>query len=195
MDVAEGKLTLTAEDLNRAIADMPENVRARRAMTAYALLLMLAGLGSWLMEVRLELRVLWVALGVGLIVYGQFLARSAGRRLIAGMKEGERDVSYRFDAEGVNIQTPVSEVALRYGALHRQREVSTAFLLYTQQRIAQVVPKRAFDAAQIERIRHWLGAAVEERPQPRTFLRPLAIWAVLIVTFLVVWLWLAPHGG
>jgi len=34
-----------------------------------------------------------------------------------------------FDAEGVKIQAPLSEVAMRYTALYRQLEVDTALLL------------------------------------------------------------------
>ncbi len=195
MDVVEGHLTLTAEDLTRAIADMPESVGARRVMGGYGLLLIVAGVGGGWVGAALELRVMWIALGIGLMVYRHFRGRTAGNKLIAGMKSGERDVSFRFDAEGVNIKTPVSEVSLRYGALHRQHEVSTAFLLYTQARIAQVVPKRAFDDAQIEHIRQWLGAAVQERPRPNPFKRTVVIWAVLVVTFLIVWWWLALRGA
>jgi len=187
MESAEGKLTLSAQDLQRAIADMPENVGARRVMHAYAILLILASLGGGWVQAALLLRGLWLALGVALIVYGQVRSRSAGEKLLAGMKDGEREVSYCFDAQGVNIRTSVSEVSLRYAALRRQWEVSTAFLLYTQERIAQIVPKRAFHAAQIEHIRQWLAAGVQDAPRPKRFSRLVVIWAVLLVSFLILW--------
>jgi hypothetical protein len=194
MEFAEGKLTLSQEDLQQAIHETPEHVRSRWVMRAYGVVVILAGLGGGLLQAEALLRGMWIVLGVALLVYAQFRGGSVGKRLLADMKDGEREVSYRFDAEGVNIKTSVSDASVRYAALHRQRELSTAFLLHTQARIAQIVPKRAFDAAQLEQIRQWLGQ-VQERPQPRRFLRLFVIWAVLIVSFLLAWQLLgAPPG-
>jgi hypothetical protein len=191
MDVVEGKLTFTAEDLQRGLAQMPENVVVNRWLQAYAGLLIVAGAAGF-MDAMLGLRLLWIVIGLGLMVWAPLRTRRAGERLLAGMQNGARDVSYRFDAQGMNIQTPVSDVSLRYGALHRQREVSTAFLLYTQDHVAQIIPKRAFDAAQLEQLRRWFTGAVQERPRPKTFRRTLVIWAVLLLFFLIVWQWVLP---
>jgi YcxB-like protein len=193
MEFAEGNLTLSAEDCQRAMADMPEQVRSNRLVHGYAIFVMLAGLGGEWLGADLTLRGMWILFGAALLVYAQLRSRSAGQRLLRSMKEGEREVSYRFDSEGVNLKTPVSELSMSYAALRRQREGSTAFLLYTGERLAQLVPKRAFDAAQLEQIRRWLSAGVKERPQPRRFLRAIVLWLVLIVSFLLLWqLVLAP---
>ena len=194
MEFAEGSLTLSAEDCQRAIAEMPEHVRSRRLVHGYAIFVILGGLGGGWLGVEVLMRGLWILFGAALLVFAQRRSRSAGQRLLANMKEGEREVSYRFDREGVNIKTPVSELSARYAALHRQREGSTAFLLYTQERLAQLVPKRAFDAAQLEQIRSWLSAGVKELPQPRRFLRLFVIWLVLIVSFLLLWQLLVAPG-
>jgi hypothetical protein len=194
MEFAEGKLTLSAEDCQLAIADMPEQARSRRLVSAYAIFVILAGLGGGWLGAELTLRGLWILFGVALLAFAQFRSRSAGQRLLRNMKEGEREVSYRFDADGVTLKTPVSELSVRYAAVHRQHEGSTAFLLYTQERLAQLVPKRAFDAAQLEHIRRWLSAGVRERPQPRRFLRLFMLWLVLIVFFLLIWQLLVTPG-
>jgi len=194
MEFAEGNLTLSAEDCQQAIAEMPEQVRSRRLVGTYAIFVILAGLGGEWLGADLLMRGLWILFGAALLVFAQFRSRSAGQRLLLNMKEGEREVSYRFDRDGVNIKTPVSELSVRYAALHRQREGSTAFLLYTGERLAQLVPKRAFDAAQLEHIRRWLSAGVQERPQPRRFLRLFVIWLVLIVFFLLIWQLLVTPG-
>jgi hypothetical protein len=188
LDVVEGKLTLSAEDLDRAAAQMPENVRMRRSLSLYGVVLVLFGVaGGGLTHAALAPRLIWVAFGVGLIVYAQLRRSGQGRRLIAAMKQAEREVSYRFDAHGVNITTPVSDVSLQYAALHHQIESDTAFLLYMKERVAQIVPKRAFDAGGLDQIRRWLGVQVKARPASRKLGRLFLIWIVLAATFLVTW--------
>jgi len=194
MEFAAGKLILSEQDFQRAIDEMPEHLRLRRVMRAYAVVVILAGLGGGLVQAALVLRGLWIGLGVALLVYAQFRSGSVSKKLFRAMNSGEREVSYRFDAEGVNVQTSVSDFSVRYAAIRRQREVSTAFLLYTQERVAQIIPKRAFDAAQLERIRQWLERGVPEGPPPKNVLRIFVIWTVLVVVFLLVWQLLVAPG-
>jgi YcxB-like protein len=192
MDVVEGKLTLTAEDLDRGGAHLLENVRTRRNLLLYGSALILFGVGAGgLTHAALAPRLIWIGVGVGLIVYGQ-LRRAGGAKRIAAMKEGEREVSYRFDAQGVAITSAASTVSVQYGALHRHIDADSAFLLYTHERSAQIVPKRAFDPTGVEQIRQWLGARARAQPRPRVFSRLLVIWAVLVVCCLIAWRWLAP---
>lgn len=194
LEVVLGKLTLSAEDLDRAGAQMPENVRMRRSLSLYGGVLVMFGVaGGGLTHSALAPRLIWFAFGVGLIAYAQLRRSGQGRRLIAAMKEAEREVSYRFDPQGVNITTPVTDVSLKYAALHHQIESDTAFLLYMKERVAQIVPKRAFDANGLEQIRRWLGVQVKSRPASHKLWRLFLIWFVLAAAFMVTWYWLAPR--
>jgi YcxB-like protein len=187
-DVVEGKLTLSAEDLDLGAAAMPEHTRMRFSLRLYGGALVLFGIvGGELTHAALAPRLIWIAIGIGLVVHAQLRRPAQGARLIAAMKDGEREVSYRFDSQGLSIKTPVSETSLQYTALHREIEGQTAFVLYTQERIAQIIPKRAFDPSGVARIRQWLGVQVQARPKPKSFLRMALIWAVLVVVFLVIW--------
>jgi hypothetical protein len=196
VDAVESSLTLSAEDLDGAAAEMPENVRVRRIIGVYGLAAILYSLGlAWLADSYLGEHLIPAGIGLGIIVYAQLRRPAAGARAIAAMRDGERDVSYRFDEHGLRIKTAASDASLSYSMLHRFVDGESAFLLYTQERIAQIIPKRAFDSGQIERIRHWLGTQVKPRPRPNVLLRWVWVWVVLVVLLLAIWqLYIAPSS-
>jgi hypothetical protein len=192
MDVVEGTLRLSAEDLDRGAAEMPERASQRLRLRLYGVGTLLFGLIVGAVSGGpFAVRALWIALGLGLLVYAQLKRPNQGTSQIAAMSDEEREVSYRFDADGVRITTPVTDVSLRYAALQRQVEGQSAFLLYVKRRVAQIIPKRAFDQAQLERIRGWLRLSVPARRRPK-LPRVALLGVVLVVLCLVVWQWLAP---
>ncbi len=193
MEPVESSLTLDAEDLERASAEMPENLRVRRFMRFYGLAAILYPLSfAWQADSFLGVHLIPAGIGLGIIAYAQLRRPGAGARMIAAMRDGERHFSYRFDEHGLRIKTAALDSSFSYSMLHRYVDAESAFLLYTQERIAQIIPKRAFDAGQIERIRHWLGTSVRPRPRTNSLTRMVLVWVALIVLFLAAWQWFVP---
>jgi hypothetical protein len=113
--------------------------------------------------------------------------RYAARRAMRRMAEvGDTNVTYRFDAEGITIRSAGATASFAYRKVHRFREIDTAFLLYAQPRIAQIVPKRAFSAEDLAEVRSLL----REHIQPKRVLGPkklVVLWVALVVVFVVLW--------
>jgi hypothetical protein len=60
----------------------------------------------------------------------------------------KRGVNYQFSDSGIRINTVVSTTDLLWDAIPRVSEFRSAFLVFTNPRIAFMLPKRCFDSAQ-----------------------------------------------
>jgi YcxB-like protein len=183
----EGTLTLSAEDLDRGDADKPERAALRFSLSMMGLVFVAQGLPRAL-EDRSDhgsagSGLVFTLAGFAIIAMAQLTAIvKPGKRRLAALGEGERDVTYRFDEHGARISTRASELILRYRTLSGYVEGKSAFLLYTDDVRAEVIPKRAFSSAELEQIRGWLRTYSRLRSQVKWKRQTLV--AALIVGFL-----------
>lgn len=193
----EGTLTLSAEDLDRGDADRPERAALRFSLSMMGLVFLVQGLpraleGKSASGALLTPGFVFTVAGLIIIAIAQVTAFvKPGKRRLAALGEGERDVTYRFDEHGARISTRASELILRYRTLSGYVEGQSSFLLYTDGAQAHVIPKRAFSSAELEQIRGWLRTHSRLRSQvkwKRQTLIAAALVAVLaaILTFLAL---------
>src|SRR5262249_36944173 len=120
--------------------------------------------------------------------------RLTARRILRALtKAGDGDVTYRFDPEGGTIRASGSTTSFAYRARTKAREGKTAFLLYPNPLVANIVPKRAFSAEGMERVRSYITANVPTKRTPRVA-KIFLIWIALIVGFVVLWQFLNTGG-
>jgi hypothetical protein len=100
---------------------------------------------------------------------------------------GDHDVTFRFDRYGLAVETSKRQAKVAWEVLHRALETKLAFLVYTSANTAEVVPKRAFAASDLETLRQWLRERIQARPVRRVLLNTFVLWIVLIFAFLLIW--------
>jgi YcxB-like protein len=83
------------------------------------------------------------------------------RSMLAAQHLDEGDVHYRFDQGGMTICAPGRSNSTTYRVMHRFREGRQSFLLYAGPHLASIVPKRAFAAEDLPRLRALLAGNVE----------------------------------
>jgi hypothetical protein len=76
---------------------------------------------------------------------------------------GDSDIDYRFDDQGVTIRASGTSSTVSYRVISRFRETERTFLVYTSPGLANIVPKRAFSAADQQAVRALLEAHVQPR--------------------------------
>jgi hypothetical protein len=195
----EGSLTLSAEDLDRGDADKPERAALRFSISMMGFVFLVQGLPRAMASKSeqgglLGPGVVFTFAGVVIIAMAQLTALvKPGKRRLAALGEGERDVTYRFDEHGARISTRASDLVLRYRMLSGYVEGKSAFLLYTDDVNAQVIPKRAFSSAELEQIRGWLRTYSRLRSQVR-WKRQTLIAAVIVGVLAGILAFLAVSG-
>lgn len=158
----EGMLTLSAEDLDRGDADKPERAALRFSISMMGFVFLVQGVprafdGKSEQSGFITPGSTYTIAGLLIIAIAQLPALlKPGKRRLAALGEAERDVTYRFDEHGARISTRASDLVLRYRMLSGYVEGKSAFLLYTDDVQAHVIPKRAFSSAELEQIRGWL---------------------------------------
>jgi hypothetical protein len=181
----EGTLTLSAEDLDRGDADKPERAALRFSLSMMGLVFLVQGLpraleGKSEQSGSIGPGLVYAVAGLVIIALAQLTAIvKPGKRRLAALGEGERDVTYRFDEHGARISTRASDLILRYRRLSGYVEGKSAILLYTDDAQAQVIPKRAFSGAELEQIRAWLRTSSRVRSQVK-WKRQTLIAAVIV---------------
>jgi YcxB-like protein len=162
----EGSVALTADDLDQASAAAPQGrgtllILLGAFLLVPQLLRVIAGFdevralglfGALRFGLWRGLAALWL-LSLGVLVRW----KSSGKRQLAALPEGERDVRYRFDDTGARITTSLSDLSLPYRTLVGYVEGKHGFLLYTHDYKPKLIPKRAFAPADVERLRSWLA--------------------------------------
>ncbi len=184
--------TLSEEDLRRGIKELPA---LRRVFWMWGILI-----GLFL--------VIWVALSptgpdsmsvlsavVPCVLLGLafwYFTGMGAKRQHRSMRDAERDITYEFTPSGFSSESPGASSHVDYSRVHRYVDAKHSLLIFCNSSTAQVVPKRAFAAGDLETVQHWLQAAVQPR-RTKTFLaRSLILWIVLIVAFLAIWQFLQP---
>jgi hypothetical protein len=124
-----------------------------------------------------------------LLVLAFFGPRIAARKTVRALRLDEGDVTFRFDADGISTHAPGSTATVAYRAIPGWRESASAFLLTCGPNAANIIPKRAFEPGDVDRVRALLAANVTAAPLiPRKKIRrTLILWVALIFAFLVIW--------
>lgn len=134
------------------------------------------------------------ASGVGLILlFAVRMGMRRGWRRAYNTMSVAGGIEYTFTPGTVEINTAKANSRFRYDGLYRYHVTKTTLLLYTSSQVAQIVPVRAFTQDELASVRGWLDANVKKASRvPGGLRRMLALWVLLIVAFLAVWLFLAP---
>jgi hypothetical protein len=181
-----GHVFLELKDVQQALADAPG--ARRRFFTIGATVLFLcvvvpltnreAAAGSFFAGVVMA----------GALVYMQlFQRRKVAERILAGRGERELAVDYEFSPAGLGISTAASKSVSEWSAYHHATEIPTAFLVYPNPTVFQIVPKRAFAEADLPRLRELFAAHLKGKPPTNPLVRTVVLWAVLVILFLAFW--------
>lgn len=184
----EGALTLSVEDFVQGERDKPEFASLRRLLFPAAVLYLIVGLMR-LSDPRdppglFGLGALESFAGSALFALLGWFTPSLWRakRRFAKLGHDEREVRYRFDANGAHIRTRATDLSLPYGELKGgYSEGKHAFLLYLDRDEPQVVPKRAFPDVALLQVRSWLEASAPPHMKVTRSSRFAAIGGALLV--------------
>lgn len=199
MRVIAGQITLTEDDLLRGAAEMPERQNEHRPLVVGAVMGIL-GLSLWVVskDMKSELLSTWVVPSaivpfVTVFLLPYFRRRSVQRHL-SGMNEEQRLTRYQFRSKNFTLSDGRSTVKSRYDELVGFVEGETSFLLYTQPRLAKIVPKRAFASSDIDNLRQRFLDKIPVYRMGRGFSlsQLIAAYILLILVFFVVWGTLSP---
>jgi hypothetical protein len=183
-------LRMTVRDLEVPIVEMSPIFRARPVLVGVLVLSvpMLASLqtGGGLPWPHMLPQIAFSAVFVAFL----YLAprRAAHKILRALTQAGDGDISYRFDEDGVTIRAAGSTTTFAYRTLVKASEGSSAFLLYPHNPlVANIIPKRAFGADELPRVRAHIAAHAPLKPLRGFGLKVFVLWVVLIFVFIVIW--------
>lgn len=188
-EVVSGAVAITHADLTRGVRDAVMLYRARwLCLGLFVALMVAAGVtGSMVWSVKNVLPLVGASVFYVFLFVGPHLT---GRRLYRALiKGGDNQVMYRFDAEGVTIRASAVTTTFAYRLLSRFRETRSMFLLTTNSGMTTIVPKRAFAASDLQRVRGLIPVEVK-REAGRGLARPVkffVLWLALIIAFVVVW--------
>lgn len=120
----------------------------------------------------------------------------AARVILAGLGDRELDVRFEFTPDEVVVSRPAGESRSEWSLYRHFTEVPSAFLLYTNALVFHIVPKRAFDAGDLPRLRALLAARLTPPPPRRVgWKRIVGLWSLLVILFVVIWQLVGKDAG
>src|SRR6187551_3753883 len=183
----EARIELTPADVLHGLQSMPE--RRVAAGMSYLMGAVALGVVGTMRGFDPVLLILFAFVGVLMLGMHSFSTRRLARRVFEDMPPDRREITYVFTPAAVEITTHHSHARNDYEVVKRYVITQHTLLLYVSGSVAQIIPLRAFEATDRERVLGWLKARVKPTPKvPVTLLRGLFLWAVLVVAFLLVWL-------
>src|SRR6185369_5810875 len=197
-----GRAELTEQDFEEVWTVLPRN----RCALVELVFSLLAIPVFWLMLAVLDShgwRGLWsLPVIVGSFLVGAWLAfrlwrqRFAWARAAAKQMRSAEGVEFRFDSVGISLEIPGAPCQHEWSSLQRSFETAHCFVIYTTPTMVMAVPKRAFAANELTRLRARL-LQVPKRELPNSALWPplrrrVLLWFVFLGVFLAVWRHLNP---
>ncbi|HYQ17409.1 MAG TPA: YcxB family protein [Polyangiaceae bacterium] len=181
-----GELELVEADLIQAAAHLPELKRR----WAFSLVIFVFCTITVLLNHNLGVSwtsVLPIAVGCGFFAYFQHaVAKKWPKRALAELGEGK--MTFRFDEQGMSIDSKLRQMRYAWPALARYLEAPESFIVYPTPRSLFVVPKRAFTEAELPEIRELLQTRIVQKPGGGSGLKRMVwVWLALVVTFTVIW--------
>lgn len=190
-DSVFGACLLTLADFSHAIAHEPRTRRFVRA--ALGLGLGLAAIGVLLLARHRTLQGA-VLLGLGLFAMVAYNApEHIAGRWYQRTPPKARAVKYTVGPQGLVIVSELSKEFHPWNKLHAVGEAPDTFMIWLDEKLFVVVPKRAFapdDVARVSKLLLSRLGAKQREPRP---LLPLWLVAVLGAAALLLWNWLFPR--
>jgi hypothetical protein len=186
-EAIEGSTTLTRADFAEVVEYLPG---FKRSWWGFALLALAMLLFSGLSFAPAYSSLIPAALMVALLFYFQGFRRRDWVKRAYEQLGG--DTSFRFDEFGLHVDAQLRQHRLAWQTLLRVRlETPRSFLIYTSPQAVFVIPKRAFAAADIARIRELCAERVDYRPaetRGTASLKSVAlVYVGCVLAFLGIW--------
>jgi len=187
-EIIRGSVRFTQEDIHRGLLEMNAALRSRYVILGLVLLSTVPTMLTQI-DVNLLLSSLFViCMSFGLLFVGPWIR---ARTTFKAQHLGETDVEYRLDAEGMTIRSPGGTSSTAYRTVYRFRETPAVFLAYAAPGIANIIPKRAFQSADLDRVRALLSLNVK---RSRPFPLSLVLIGLIVGLFLFVVAWQFLHA-
>ena len=192
-----GRAELTEEDFREVWRVLPRNRRALVELVFSLLAIpvfwsMIAVLDAHGWRGLWSLPVVASSFMVGAsLVFRVWRQRSVWARTAAKQMQSAEGVEFRFDSVGISLEVPGAPCQHEWGSLQRSFETAHCFVIYTTPTMVMAVPKRAFGANELTRLRARL-LQVPKRELPNSALWPpirrrLLLSFVFLGVFLAVW--------
>jgi hypothetical protein len=190
-DSVFGACLLTLADFSHAIAHEPRTRRFVRA--ALGLGLCLAATGVILLARQRTLQGA-VLLGLGLFSTVAYNApEHIASRWYQRTPAKARAVKYTLSPQGLVIVSELSKEFHPWTELHALGEAPDTFMIWIDEKLFVVVPKRAFAPDDVGRASKLLLSRLGEKQRDPRPLLPLWLVAVLGAAALLLWNWLFPR--
>lgn len=190
-DSVFGACLLTLADFSHAIAHEPRTRRFVRA--ALALGLCLAGAGVTLLALHRTLQGA-VLLGLGLFATIAYNApEHIASRWYQRTPPKARAVKYTLNPQGLVIVSELSKEFYPWAKLYALGEAPDTFMIWRDEKLFVVMPKRAFAPDDVARASKLLSARLGEKQKDPRPLVPIWLVALLGVLALLLWNWLFPR--
>lgn len=121
---------------------------------------------------------------LAVIALGLWMPRGWAKRSLATMGSGR--ATFRFDDEGLYFEAPARQFKLGWSAMPQHIDTGESFAVYTSDQTLLIIPKRAFQDADVAAVAQLLQARIPALRQ-RTFPLRLVIWVVVMIFFLSAW--------
>ena len=190
-DAVFGHCRLGLEDFTRAVRQEPRT----RQLVALAMGSGVAGvaLGAGLIAAaHARAGVSVVGLGLACFVAYNVPDQIAGR-WFARTPPAARLVKYTLSAQGLIIASEASRELHEWTALHGYHELPDSFLIWVSAKLFLILPKRAFAAADLARVRERLEQRLGAPPALPRFWSWFGLAALLALLALALWNWLSPR--
>jgi hypothetical protein len=133
-----------------------------------------------------------IGLGLACFVAYNVPDQIAGR-WFARTPPAARLVKYTLSAQGLIIASEASRELHQWTALHGYEEVPDSFLIWVSAKLFLILPKRAFAAADLARVRERLEQRLGAPPALPRFWSWFGLAALLALLALALWNWLSPR--
>lgn len=186
----EGATRLTEADFLEASAHIPAFKRTRTyGLLLPAMWLVVAGTSAMGATSMSELALPLVLSGSFTFGIAFLLLRLAPRSWAkrASADTGPGKIDFRIDAVGLSVNSALRQAQLAWPALAGYAESGSAFIVYTSPQTVFVIPKRAFEEAELGRVGQMLAKRLSgKQGSNRLFVR-LALGSIVVVAFLTIW--------
>jgi hypothetical protein len=102
---------------------------------------------------------------------------------------------FHVDDYGLGLDTSLRQHRLAWASLARQVETPESFVVYSSPQTLFLIPKRAFEASEVDEVRGLLRSrVVARRLASSAGPRLLVVWLVALVGFLSIWHFLSDNS-
>lgn len=188
-----GEATLTLADIEAGLSALPRARFARGVswIGGAAVIGMVAY--RWFEgRDRTSLVIIGVVL-LGLLFSSRNPARRIAQRVYAGLDESSKKLLLSVDEQGFHVTSSGNEALLPWSEVRRCVETRNVLVVFVSQHDAQILPKRAFSAADLESIRGWTKTKIVQHNEP--WLTPelrkrITIWLFTLALVWTAWMYL-----